>query len=77
MGPPSTGSSFLSEDFPGTVIAGLLVGLIATVISGVIPARRATQVEPVAAMREADVPGSGRVGVVRIVAAAIRQVCNA
>ena len=56
---------------PGTVIAGLVVGMLATIASGVIPARRATQVEPVAAMRETDVAGAGRVGAVRIVASAV------
>src|SRR4051794_24870562 len=42
---------------PGTVIAGLLVGLIATMVSGFIPARRATRVQPVAAMRDSETPG--------------------
>src|SRR4051812_43532369 len=44
---------------PGTVIAGLLVGIVATMVSGFIPARRATRVEPVAAMRESTTPGVG------------------
>jgi putative ABC transport system permease protein len=44
----------------GTVIAGLLVGLIATLVSGFVPARRATRIEPVAAMRESVTPGLGQ-----------------
>ena len=35
------------------MIVGLLVGMIATLVSGLVPARRATQVEPVEAMRDA------------------------
>jgi putative ABC transport system permease protein len=52
---------------PATVIAGLLVGLIATVVSGFIPARRATRVEPVAAMRDSETPGVGRLRKRRVV----------
>src|SRR3954449_881970 len=38
---------------PRTVIVGLVVGLTATIVSGIVPARRATRVEPVTAMRDA------------------------
>src|SRR3954453_14381578 len=40
-----------------TVVIGLAVGLAATMISGFVPARRATRVEPVTAMRDAVTPG--------------------
>jgi putative ABC transport system permease protein len=49
-----------------TIIVSLLVGVIATVVSGFVPARRATRVEPVEAMREAVTPGLRRVGRIRI-----------
>ncbi len=39
---PSTGTVIAAR----TVIVGLLVGMIATLVSGLVPARRATQVEP-------------------------------
>ena len=39
---------------PRTIIVSLLVGVIATVVSGFVPARRATRVQPVEAMREAE-----------------------
>jgi putative ABC transport system permease protein len=50
---PSTGTVIA----PRTVIVGLLVGMISTLVSGLVPARRATQVEPVEAMRDAVLPG--------------------
>ncbi|WP_028061093.1 ABC transporter permease [Candidatus Solirubrobacter pratensis] len=53
----------------GTVIAGLVVGVLATMISGFIPARRATRVEPVTAMRESVTPGTGPLRRRRIFAA--------
>jgi putative ABC transport system permease protein len=56
---------------PRTIIAGLVVGMVATVVSGLVPARRATRVEPVEAMREAVTPGVGKVRKRRIVAAAL------
>jgi putative ABC transport system permease protein len=37
-----------------TIIISLLVGVVATVVSGFVPARRATRVQPVEAMREAE-----------------------
>jgi putative ABC transport system permease protein len=52
---------------PRTIIAGLAVGMIATLVSGLVPARRATQVEPVEAMREAITPGVRRVSRKRLV----------
>jgi putative ABC transport system permease protein len=54
---------------PRTVIVALLVGMLATVVSGFVPARRATRVQPVEAMREADTPGPGRLRRRRVVVA--------
>jgi putative ABC transport system permease protein len=56
---------------PRTVIAGFAVGTIATVVSGFVPARRATRIQPVEAMREADLPGAGRLRPRRFVAAGV------
>jgi putative ABC transport system permease protein len=56
---------------PRTIIVGLIVGIVATVVSGFVPARRATRVEPVAAMREADTPGGGKLRRRRIVVAVL------
>ena len=52
---------------PRTIIVGLAVGMIATLVSGLVPARRATQVEPVEAMREAVTPGAKKVSRKRLV----------
>jgi putative ABC transport system permease protein len=52
---------------PRTIIVGLAVGMVATLVSGLVPARRATQVEPVEAMREAITPGVRRVSHKRVV----------
>jgi putative ABC transport system permease protein len=54
---------------PRTIVAGLVVGVVATVVSGFVPARRATRIEPVAAMRDSVTPGVGRLRRRRIVAA--------
>ena len=54
---------------PRTVIAGLAVGIVATVVSGFVPARRATRIEPVAAMRDSITPDGGHVRKRRIVIA--------
>lgn len=56
---------------PRTIVYGLVVGIVATVVSGIVPARRATRVEPVAAMRESVTPGPGRLRKRRIVVAAV------
>src|SRR4051812_14691470 len=58
----------------GSVIIGLLVGVIATMVSGFVPARRATRVQPVAAMRDSVTPGTGKLRRRRIVVAAALEV---
>jgi len=44
---------------PSTIVIGLVIGVVATMVSGFVPARRATRVEPVTAMRDAVLPGVG------------------
>ena len=61
---PSTGTVIA----PRTVIVGLLVGIVSTLVSGLVPARRATHVEPVEAMRDADTPGAKPVSHRRLIA---------
>ena len=62
---------------PATVIIGMVIGVVATVVSGFVPARRATRIEPVAAMRDSETPGLGPlrrrriVGSVALVAAGV------
>jgi putative ABC transport system permease protein len=56
---------------PRTVLVGLAVGVIATVVSGFVPARRATRVDPVEAMRESDTPGGSRLRRRRVVVAGL------
>ena len=50
-----------------TIIVALAVGMIATLVSGFIPARRATHVEPLEAMRDAETPGTRKVSRRRLV----------
>ncbi len=54
---------------PRTVLIGLAVGIVATVVSGFVPARRATRVQPVEAMRESVTPGPGKLRKRRVAAA--------
>jgi putative ABC transport system permease protein len=56
---------------PRTIVVGLVVGLTATIVSGIVPARRATRVEPVEAMRDSITPGVGRLRRRRVVGAAV------
>jgi putative ABC transport system permease protein len=56
---------------PRTVIVGLIIGLVATVVSGIVPARRATRIEPVEAMRDAVTPGVGKLRRRRLVSAGL------
>ena len=52
-----------------TIIISLLVGVIATVVSGFVPARRATRVQPVEAMRDAEPHAPARLRRRRIIIA--------
>ncbi len=45
---------------PRTVIVGLAVGIVVTLVSALLPARRAATVPPVAAMTESAAPATGR-----------------
>ncbi len=45
---------------PGSVLLALFTGLIVTIVSAYVPARRASRVPPLAAMREVAVDESGR-----------------
>ncbi|MFB4320145.1 ABC transporter permease [Actinomadura sp. 21ATH] len=45
---------------PRTILIGLAVGVVVTVLSALLPARAATRVAPVAALRSDLEPGSGR-----------------
>jgi putative ABC transport system permease protein len=56
---------------PRTVIVGLVVGMVATIASGFVPARRATRVLPVEAMRDSETPGARPLRKRRLVAAAL------
>ncbi|MFC6879721.1 MULTISPECIES: ABC transporter permease [Actinomadura] len=58
---------------PRTVVVGLLVGIVVTVLSALLPARAATRVAPVAALRSDLEPGGGRfrLGWVRSVLTAV------
>jgi putative ABC transport system permease protein len=56
-----------------TIVIGLAVGIVVTVLSALLPARAATRVSPVAALRADLEPGAGRfrLGVVRTVLAVL------
>jgi putative ABC transport system permease protein len=56
---------------PSTVVIGLVIGLVATMVAGFVPARRATRVEPVAAMRDSVTPGLGHLRMRRIIGSAV------
>ncbi|MFD7839267.1 FtsX-like permease family protein [Streptomyces sp. NPDC059761] len=48
-----------------TPVVGLVLGIIVTVVSAFIPARRAGKVSPMAALRDAGTPGDKRAGRIR------------
>jgi putative ABC transport system permease protein len=58
-----------------TVLAGLLVGTVVTVIAALAPARRATKVRPVEALRDS-VPGAQRFTRLRLVAGLLLSVAG-
>ena len=59
---------------PRTIVAGFAVGIIATVVSGFVPARRATRVQPVEAMRDAVLPTGTHLRRRRIVVAVLVEI---
>ncbi|MCX4700183.1 ABC transporter permease [Streptomyces sp. NBC_01352] len=48
-----------------TPVAGVLLGVVVTVLAAYLPARRAGKVSPMAALRDAGTPADGRAGLVR------------
>ncbi|QES48617.1 hypothetical protein DEJ50_13080 [Streptomyces venezuelae] len=50
-----------------TPVVGLILGVVVTVVAAWIPARRASRVSPMAALRDAGTPGDRKAGVVRAV----------
>ncbi|NXY96658.1 ABC transporter permease [Streptomyces sp. BR123] len=50
-----------------TPVTGLVLGVVVTVVSACVPARRAGKVSPMAALREAGTPGDRKAGAVRAV----------
>ncbi|MFD9481219.1 MULTISPECIES: ABC transporter permease [Streptomyces] len=50
-----------------TPVIGIVLGVLVTVVSAFIPARRAGKVSPMAALRESGTPGDKKAGVVRAV----------
>jgi putative ABC transport system permease protein len=60
---------------PITVLAGLLVGTIVTVVAALAPARRATKVRPVEALRDS-VPGAQRFSRLRLVTGLLLSVAG-
>lgn len=64
---------------PRTVVVGMAVGIVVTVVSALLPARAATRVAPVSALRTDTEPGSGRLrlGPLRILLAAVLAAAGA
>ncbi|MGW2639396.1 ABC transporter permease [Streptomyces sp. NPDC001348] len=54
-----------------TPVIGLLLGVVVTVLSAYLPARRAGKVSPMAALRDAGTPADGRAGWIRALIGAV------
>ncbi|WP_432586924.1 FtsX-like permease family protein [Streptomyces sp. HD1123-B1] len=52
---------------PATPIIGLTIGIVVTVIAAYIPARRASRISPMAALRDAGTPADAKAGRIRAV----------
>ncbi|MER5214626.1 FtsX-like permease family protein [Streptomyces sp. NPDC002838] len=63
-----TGMNLSTDDLTvktTTPVAGLVLGVVVTVLAAYLPARRAGKVSPMAALRDAGTPADGRAGLVR------------
>ncbi|MFF2523663.1 ABC transporter permease [Streptomyces liangshanensis] len=66
----ATGLELSTEDLTvrwTTPVIGLVLGVLVTVVSAYIPARRAARISPMAALRDAGTPADGRAGLLRAV----------
>jgi putative ABC transport system permease protein len=60
---------------PTPVIAGMVAGMLVTLVAALLPARAATRVPPIAALsRQMEGPVKGRAGVVRVIIGALAAV---
>ncbi|MFF0753461.1 ABC transporter permease [Streptomyces sp. NPDC004267] len=64
----ATGMNLSTEDLTvrwTTPVAGIVLGVVVTVVAAFVPARRAAKVSPMAALRDAGTPADGAAGAVR------------
>ena len=63
---PNTGTVIL----PRTIVIGMLIGTVTTIVAGIVPARRATAVKPMEALRDAALPSARKIRKRRVALAA-------